>query len=146
MPRPLTAAIAVALLGLFVVGFGFTSPGQRVCRYPTWIADDVRWLPPGAVECHRHPTPSTTEHRTALPWHDWIAVLLVAVSAGLFVAALRARDGRIVRAAAACVLFIAATLAWFFEEPLVWAMLLAVAAAAAVSARGWGVRRSAAPR
>ena len=139
------AALSVGLFGLFVVGWGYPNQGGRLCEYPPWVADDVRWLPPGAVECHRHPTPSTIERRTALPWHDWITVLLVAVSAGLFVAGLRARDGRIVRAAGAYALFIAAALGWFFHEPLVWAILLAVAAAAVASARGW-VSRSAVPR
>lgn len=138
-------ALAVGLLGLVVVGFGFTSPGQHLCRYPPWTADDTRWLPPGAVECHRHPTASTTERRTALPWHDWAAVLLVAVSAGLFVAGLRARDGRIVKTAGAYVLFIAAAFGWFFQEPLIWAILLALAAAAVAAARAWGVMAHARP-
>jgi hypothetical protein len=146
MPRPLTAALAVALLGLFAVGWGYPNQGGRLCDYPPWVADDVRWLPPGAVECHRHPTGSTTEHRLALPWQEWIAVLLVAASAGLFVAALRARGGRIVKAAVAYALFLAVVLAWFFEEPLIWATLTAITAALVASARGWGVRRSAALR
>jgi len=102
------------------------------------------WLPPGAVECHRHPTASTTVHRTALPWQEWALVLLVGASAGLFAAALRARRRRIVKAAAAYVLFLAAVLSWFFEEPLIWATLIAITAALVASARGWDGERSAA--
>ena len=138
MPRPLTVAIAVALFGFLLVGSGFTNNGQ-LCDYPAWVTDDVVWLPPGAVECHQHPTPATTEYRTALPWGDWLTVLVVAASAGLFAAALHAPRGRIAKVAAAYALFVAATVAWFFRDALVWAALAAIAAALILRARRWTV-------
>ena len=145
MPRPLIVGLAVALFGLVFVAWGYTNPaGMCTHRNPhgEWYPNgDPRWLPPGAHDCHRHADGRqfgpVDERTTALPWHDWITVLLIATSAGLLVAALRARRRRIVRAAGAYALFLVATLGWFFEHPLVWAALLAIASAAVMSARRW---------
>ena len=137
MPRPLIAVLAVAFFGFFVVGWGYTNPGGQLCDYPPWVADDVKWLPPGAVECHRHPTPTTTEYRTALPWGDWLTVLMVAASAGLFVAALEAPRRKILRAAGAFLLVLVVSFGWFFQDWLIWGALAAITAAAVVSARRW---------
>jgi phosphatidylserine synthase len=81
---------------------------------------------------------------------DWVTVLLVAASAGLFAAAVRARRRRSAKAVGALVLLLAAASSWFFESALIWAALGAIATAAVVSARGWGATplpsRSAAPQ
>lgn len=123
----------MAAFGFFLVGWGYTNPAAACFdRAGVWNFDDLGWIPPGAVTCHRHDglTGATVERVTVYPWRDWLTVMFVAASAALFLAALQSRGRRIVKAAGAYVLFVAAVFAWFFESPLVWAALAAVFAAA----------------
>lgn len=138
MPRPLIAALAVALLGLAFVATGYTNPGglcDELDPRREWVADGLVTLPPGAAECHRH-IGARTVHATVLPWGDWVTVALIAASAGLFLAALEARRRKAARAIGAYALFHAAWLAWFLGSWAIWAALLAVTAVAiALAAR-----------
>ncbi|MDQ3742161.1 MAG: hypothetical protein M3320_10725 [Actinomycetota bacterium] len=132
MRRPLIVAAAVAVLGFAFVATGETSPGSAC--YGKWHWHEAASFPPGAQVCHT----DAGDTKTVLPWGDWLTVLLIAASAGLFVGGLQSRDRKIVRAAVAYVLFIAAVLAWFIASALVWAVLAAVVAATVlVAARGW---------
>jgi len=142
MPRPLIAALAVAVLGLALLAAGYANPGS-LCDdlHPEWVPDGVATFPPGAAECHRHVGPRTVR-TTILPWGDWATVALVAASAGLFLAALSAPRRRAAKTIGACALFLAALFAWFFGSWAIWGSLLAVAAVATAAT----VRRSAAPR
>ena len=76
--------------------------------------------------------------------HDWLAVVCVAATAGVFYAAGTAPRRRLVLVSAAYALFVFTTMAWFVESVLVWVVVgLAIAAAVAAVSR---VRRSAALR
>lgn len=76
--------------------------------------------------------------------HDWLAVVCVAATAGVFYGAGTASRRRLVLVSVAYALFVGSTMAWFVESMLLWVVLgLAIAAAAAAV---WRVRRSGAPR
>jgi hypothetical protein len=81
--------------------------------------------------------PSAAESRV----HDWLAVLFIAATAGIFFAAGTSPRRRVVLLGIAYALFVLTTLAWFVESAVMWAVLAAVVAAAVAL-----VRRSAAPR
>ena len=140
MARPLIAALVVAGLGFAFVWQGFTNPAGlcgHLAPHGQWYWDGHGAFPPGAQGCHRHLPGGEVEHTTVYPWGDWMTVLVMATSAGLFVAALRAPRRRIVRASGAYVLFLAAAFGWFVSHPLVWAALAAAAIAAVLHARRW---------
>jgi hypothetical protein len=76
--------------------------------------------------------------------HDWLAVVFVAATAGLFYAAGTAPRRRFAMVSVAYALFVATVFAWLAESAAVWAVLAAAVAAAVEAARR--LSRSAAPR
>ena len=73
--------------------------------------------------------------------HDWLAVVFIAATSGIFFAAGTSPRRRVVLLGIAYALFVLTTMAWFVESLALWAALAVVVAGAVVL-----VRRSAAPR
>ena len=71
--------------------------------------------------------PSTAGSRV----HDWLAVVFIAATAGVFFGAGTAPRRRVVLLGVAYALFVLTTLAWFVESLAMW-LLLAVLVAGAV--------------
>lgn len=75
--------------------------------------------------------PSAAESRV----HDWLAVLFIAATAGIFFAAGTSPRRRVVLLGIAYALFVLTALAWFVESLVLWAVLAVIIAAAAEAAR-----------
>ena len=81
--------------------------------------------------------PSPEESRL----HDWLAVLFIAATAGIFFAAGTSPRRRVILLGIAYALFVLTTMAWFVESLAMWAVVAALVSGAALL-----VRRSAVPR
>src|SRR5688500_17953017 len=84
--------------------------------------------------------PSPAEDRE----HDWLAVIAMAATSGLFYAAGTGPRRRILMLGVAYALFVATTMAWFVGSAAFWPAVFAAIAAAIEAERR--IRRSAAPR
>lgn len=58
--------------------------------------------------------------------HDWLAVVFIAATAGIFFAAGTSPRRRVVLLGIAYALFVLTTLAWFVESLVMWAVLAVV--------------------
>ena len=76
--------------------------------------------------------------------HDWLAVVFIAATAGVFYGAGTAPRRRATLLGVAYALFVFTTLAWFVESLVVWAVLAVAVAGAVILVER--VRRPAAPR
>ena len=76
--------------------------------------------------------------------HDWLAVVAMAATSGVFYAGGTAPRRRILLVGTAYALFVATTMAWFVASPALWLVLFAAIGVAIEAVRR--VRRSAEPR
>jgi len=88
------SAIAVLLAGFLLAWIG-AAPFDDDARCPiqnypegTVVDYELSLTPPGATDCHATLPNGELDERTVIPWRAWIAVISLALAAGLAVIAM----------------------------------------------------------